>query len=115
MLTYAHVSLRAPMIHAFDRAEREAAEEYLRHPPPPSIETSVDNPYGIGEYLPEVNHPVGSLIYGPVYLVGDRVPHSWRPLIEHCHVSTVSQDKLVDQNFLRTDNATFTGSPTALP
>ena len=51
MLTYAHVSLRAPMIHAFDRAEREAAEEYLRHPPPPSIETSVDNPYGIGEYL----------------------------------------------------------------
>jgi len=73
-LVYAHMSLRAPMLHAFDRAERQAAEEYMRHPPPPIRNPdgswTVDNPYAIGDYLPEVYHPVASLIYGPVYLAG---------------------------------------------
>src|SRR5580698_8370271 len=66
-LTYAHMSLRAPMIHAFDRAERQAAEQYMRHPSPPIRNPdggwTVDNPYEIGDYLPEVYHPVASLIY----------------------------------------------------
>jgi hypothetical protein len=72
---FAHKMLEHPMHQEFDREERLAAEEYMRHPPPPiknadgSWETAVDNPYGIGDWIEEDYHPVGSLLYGPAYLV----------------------------------------------
>jgi hypothetical protein len=62
------------MHQALDREERLAAEEYMRHPPPPikhedgSSETAVDNPYGIGDWISEEYHPIESLLYGPAYL-----------------------------------------------
>ena len=71
---FAHKALERPMHQALDREERIAAEEYMRHPPPPirnvdgSWETAVDNPYGIGDWISEDYHPVQSLLYGPVYL-----------------------------------------------
>jgi hypothetical protein len=74
LLPYAYMSLRAPMINELDRAEREAAEEHRRPPSPPiqnpdgSVETSVGNPYGIGDLVPEAYHPIASLLYGPAYL-----------------------------------------------
>jgi len=72
---FAHKTLERPMHQAFDREERLAAEEYMRHPPPPtknadgSWETVVDNPYSFGDWISEVYHPVESLFYGPAYLV----------------------------------------------
>lgn len=71
---FAHKALERPMYRAVDREERLAAEEYVRHPPPPtrnadgSWEMAVDNPYGIGDWIPERYHPIESLLYGPVYL-----------------------------------------------
>ena len=50
-----------------------AAEEYMRHPPPPiddaDGETVVENPFGIGDWMAENYHPIESLLYGPAYLV----------------------------------------------
>jgi hypothetical protein len=72
---FAHKTLERPMHQELDREERVAAEEYMRHPPPPiknadgSWETAVDNPYGIGDWIAEDYHPVESLLYGPAYLV----------------------------------------------
>jgi hypothetical protein len=75
---FAHKMLERPMHQELDREERLAAEEYMRHPPPPpppiknadgSWETVVENPYGIGDWMEEDYHPVGSLLYGPAYLV----------------------------------------------
>jgi hypothetical protein len=72
---FAHKMLERPMHQEFDREERVAAEEYMRHPPPPiknadgSWETVVDNPYGSGDWIAEDYHPVESLLYGPAYLV----------------------------------------------
>jgi hypothetical protein len=75
---FAHKALELPMHREFDREERVAAEEYMRHPPSPpppiknadgSWETVVENPYGIGDWIEEHYHPVGSLLYGPTYLV----------------------------------------------
>lgn len=72
---FAHKTLERPMHQEFDREERVAAEEHMRHPPPPvrnadgSWETTVDNPYGIGDWIEEDYHPVESLLYGPAYLV----------------------------------------------
>lgn len=75
----AHKMLERPMHQELDREERVAAEEYMRHPPPPpppsrnangSVETAVDNPYGIGDWIEEDYHPVESLLYGPAYLGG---------------------------------------------
>jgi hypothetical protein len=74
ILPYTHMSLRAPMIREMDRKERMAEEEYMRHPPPPiqnpDGSVTVENPFGIGDYLPEEYHSVASLLYGPVYLMG---------------------------------------------
>ena len=45
----------------------------MRHPPPPiqnpDGSISIENPIGMGDYLPEEYHPVASLIYGPAYLM----------------------------------------------
>jgi hypothetical protein len=72
-LPYAHISLRGSMIKEVDREQRAAAEEYMRHPPPaiqnPDGSYTIENPLGIGDYLPEAYHPVASLIYGPAYLM----------------------------------------------
>lgn len=74
---FAHKTLERPMHRAFDREERLAAEEYMRHPPPPphptrnaagDWETAVDNPLVLGDWFPEDYHPVVSLLYGPAYL-----------------------------------------------
>jgi hypothetical protein len=73
LLPYAHISLRGPMIEQLNREERLAAEEYMRHPPPPiqnpDGSITIENPLGMGDYLPEEYHPVASLIYGPAYLM----------------------------------------------
>jgi hypothetical protein len=72
---FAHKMLERPMHQELDREERVAAEEYMRHPPPPiknadgSWETVVDDPYGIGDWIAEDYHPVESLLYGPAYLL----------------------------------------------
>jgi hypothetical protein len=72
---FAHKTLERPMHQEFDREARVAAEEYMRHPPPPiknadgSWETAVENPYGIGDWIAEDYHPVESFLYGPAYLV----------------------------------------------
>jgi hypothetical protein len=73
---FSHKMLERPMHREFDREQRVAAEEYVRHPPPPnalknadgSQETVVENPYGIGDWIAEDFHPVESLLYGPAYL-----------------------------------------------
>jgi hypothetical protein len=73
-LPYAHMSLRGPMIQHEDREHREAAQEYMRHPPSPiqnsSGEMTVENPYPLVDYLPAAYHPATSLLYGPAYLLG---------------------------------------------
>jgi hypothetical protein len=73
ILPYTYMSLRAPMIRQIDRQERMAEEEYMRHPPPPihnpDGSVTIENPIGIGDLVPEVYHPVASLLYGPTYLV----------------------------------------------
>jgi hypothetical protein len=73
ILPYAHISLRGPMIEQLDREQRAAEEEYMRHPPPPIQNPdgsyTIENPFGIGDYFPEVYHPVASLTYGPAYLM----------------------------------------------
>jgi hypothetical protein len=72
---FAHKMLERPMHQEFDWEERAAAEEYMRHPPPPirnadgSWETVVENPYGFGDWIAEDYHPIESLLYGPAYLV----------------------------------------------
>lgn len=72
---FAHKMLERPMHQAFDREEQLAAEEYMRHPPPPirnadgSYETAVDNPYGMVDWISEDFHPVQALFYGPTYLL----------------------------------------------
>ncbi len=72
---FAHKMLERPMHRAFDREEQLAAEEYMRHPPPPvrnadgSYETTVDNPYGIGDWTSEEFHSFQALFYGPTYLL----------------------------------------------
>ena len=71
---FAHKALERPMHQALDREERLAAEDSVRHPPPPirnadgSWETTVVNPYDIGDWISEDYHPVQSLLYGPAYL-----------------------------------------------
>lgn len=71
---FAHKTLERPMHQAYDREEQLAVEEYMRHPPPPirnadgSYETTVDNPFGIGDWIAEEFHPVEALFYGPAYL-----------------------------------------------
>jgi hypothetical protein len=74
ILPFAHKTLERPMHEELEREQRVAAEEYMRHPPPPtknadgSGETVVENPYGIGDWIEEDYHPVQSLLYGPAYL-----------------------------------------------
>jgi hypothetical protein len=72
---FAHKMLEHPMHQAWDREQVAAAEEHMRHPPPPingvvghSETVVVDNPYGIGDWITEEYHPVASLLYGPAYL-----------------------------------------------
>jgi len=73
---FMHKMLERPMHQELDREQRVAAEEYMRHPPPPIKnadgrleETVVENPFGIGEWITEDYHPIESLLYGPAYLV----------------------------------------------
>lgn len=60
----AHKTLERPMHQAFDREEWLAAEEYMRHPPPPienaAGETVVENPFGVGDWIAEDYHPIES-------------------------------------------------------
>jgi hypothetical protein len=70
---FAHKMLERPMHQELDREEMVAAEEYMRHPPPPienaAGETVVENPFGIGDWIAEDYRPIESLLYGPAYLV----------------------------------------------
>jgi hypothetical protein len=70
-LPYAHMSMREPMIRQADRERTAMQEEYERHPWPVTAATDpAKNPFSFADYVPEPYHPVASLAYGPVYLMG---------------------------------------------
>jgi hypothetical protein len=70
-LPYTHMSMREPMIRQADREHTAMQEEYERHPWPVTSATDpAKNPFSFGDFVPEPYHPVASLAYGPVYLMG---------------------------------------------